>query len=557
MTDIYAKKFEADMLGQLAQKGWYFAGDPRRGRAWNYAGGQVSRLTHSLSASAHGYNANWSVQPTLVQIRNNSRLLDRDNPYVHGFFKKLGINCVGENGIALQCQAKMWGRDKDGKPVEKFDVAGNKVVEAGFKEWGREGNCDVTGKLSLIDFLVLTLETWARDGEVLIRKRKGWKGNKWRYALQLIEADHLDEFYNETLPNGNRIIMSVEIDPEGRPVAYHLLKQHPGDTLWNYGNRERVRVPAEEIEHIYTVSRINQSRGVPWIHASLLEFHRIGSFREAAIINAQVGASKMGVWEELEEGSGAERQKAIEGQATGQETDSAGNQAYVQDAVPGAFDFAPRGYKLATFDPKYPANEFGPFNKVMLQGAMAGILASYYTHTGDLDSANFSNIRSGKIDERDMYKCITWALIRKTLDKFIYADWLEMSLLSGALVFPSGSALPPAVLDKFNKPQWGPRGFDWVDPKNDIEAALLEVNNGLNFRGNLVAERHGGNMDFRDICEKLAEEKAIADEFKLDFSSGKTEAAFKEAIKGKKKPDAKPGESGDAEQVQDPEEDEE
>jgi len=537
MTDIYAKKFEADMLDRMAERGWFYAGNslPGRTRIRNYAAGEISRLTRSFDSFS--YNANQSILPNLSAMRARSRILDRDNPYAHNFFRKLVINCIGENGIALQCQAKTWGKDqKTGKPVEKFDVAGNKLVEGGWREWGREGNCDVTGKLSLVDLLSLALESVARDGEVLIRRRKGWKNNKWRYALQLIEADHLDEYYNEELPNGNRIIMSIEVDPDGRPVAYWLLKKHPGDTgFFRYGSRERVRVPADEIEHIYIVSRVNQNRGVPWVHASMLELHRIGKFREAAVVNAWVGAGKMGIWEELTEGSGEARKGALEGQATGQEADG----TYVQDVSPGAFDFAPKGYKLSTFDPKYPANEFGPFNKVMMQGACAGMLSDYSTNTGDLSEVNFSSLRSGKIDTRDMYKFITWWFIRKTLDKFMYADWLEMSLMASALTFPSGSSLPLSVFPKFNQPQWGPRGFDWVDPANDIEADIVAINNGLMTRTQAVAQRHGANMDFRDICEKLAEEKAIADEYGLDFSQGKTEAAFKEQLRqksgGKKK----------------------
>lgn len=485
-----------------------------------YAAGQIDRLTYSFGATMQ--SANQIIRTTLWEMRGRSRTLGMNNPYVRKFFKSLVINCIGENGIALQCQAK--------GPDGKFDVAGNKLVESSFSEWGREGNCDVTGKLSIVDFLALALECIARDGEVLIRKRKGWTGNKWRYSLQLIEADHLWEQYNVMeLPNGNKIVMSVEVNPDGRPVAYHLLKKHPGDSFWGV-NMERVRIPAEEIEHVYIVERVNQNRGVPWIYASMLELHRIGEFRAAAIVNAQVGASKMGIWESADlndplPGTGSSVD-AVKGMATGK--DEKGN--YVQDAVPGAFDFAPAGYKLVKFDPTYPNNEFGPFNKTMLHGACAGMLSAYATITGDLESVTFSSIRSGKIDEREMYRFITWWFIRKTLDKFIYSDWLELSLLSGALIFPSGKALPPSVFSKFNKPKWGPRGFDWVDPLKDIESTILEIDNKLSTRTIAVAERHGSNMTFRDICEQLAEEETVMEEFGLNPADPKTGATFKQLL---------------------------
>ena len=81
--------------------------------------------------------------------------------------------------------------------------------------------------------------------------------------LAVVEADFLDETFNiPELPNGNRIVMGVELDPDDRPVAYHLWKQHPGDAAFWYIRRERVRIPAEEISHIYMSERSSQARGV-------------------------------------------------------------------------------------------------------------------------------------------------------------------------------------------------------------------------------------------------------------------------------------------------------
>ena len=56
---------------------------------------------------------------------------------------------------------------------------------------------------------------------------------------------------------------------------------------------------------------------------------------------------------------------------------------------------------------------------------------------------------------------------------------LLMSLLSGAITMPNGSALPASKIAKFSKHEWQARRWEWVDPKSDMEAKILSVRAGL------------------------------------------------------------------------------
>ena len=76
----------------------------------------------------------------------------------------------------------------------------------------------------------MALAAIAEDGEVLIRKVKGFK-NDFGFSLQLIEADHLDEQYNDKEKN---ILLGVEFDEWQKPIAYHLHKSHPGNNTLGY-----------------------------------------------------------------------------------------------------------------------------------------------------------------------------------------------------------------------------------------------------------------------------------------------------------------------------------
>ena len=57
----------------------------------------------------------------------------------------------------------------------------------------------------------MVMGTLAEDGEVLVRKVKGFD-NEFGFALQLLEADHLDEQYsdlNKNILKLSLIIMNI------------------------------------------------------------------------------------------------------------------------------------------------------------------------------------------------------------------------------------------------------------------------------------------------------------------------------------------------------------
>ena len=466
-----------------------------------YQSGMIDRLTASFGSTS--LSADREVMASLKVMRGRSRNLAMNNVYMRKFLKSLNVNIIGHEGIVLQNQA----RDIN----EKFDEEANKTIEEHWARFCEAGVCDVTGELSMQELQSLNLESTARDGESLIRIVRGWNGNKYRFALQLIESDQLDENYNRELPNKNRIIMGVEKDRWGRRISYHLLTKHPGD--YSFAGLNYDVVPADDILPVFIMDRIGQTRGVPWAYAAMVLLNNIGAYTEAAILNARVGASKMGFYKSNGDGdlSSIADDKDDEGE-------------FIEEAEPGIFGKLPRGWDFQEWNPQYPHGEFSEFNKAMLRGSSAGLLMAYSSISSDLSDVNFSSIRSGKIDERDMYKFIQKWFIQKTLKK-IFPLWLDTALMTDAITLPSGKALPYTKFDKFNAATWQPRGFDWVDPKNDIEADIIAVNFGLKTRGEVAAAR---GKDLRDIFEQLKREKELAEEYGLVFTAGKMEAAEKE-----------------------------
>jgi lambda family phage portal protein len=374
---------------------------------------------------------------------------------VKQFLRLCKNHIVGPVGPALQCHAL----NADGTP----DTPINDLIEKEFKRWSKKGVCEVSGKLNFVQSLDLIVETVARDGEAIVRKVRGFP-NRHNFAIQHINPDLLDINHNE--PNSG-IIMGVEINEWGKPVAYHILKEKPHQYYSSGWSGERERIPAEDIIHIFLTEYPNQIRGVPWSHTSMRRLHNVEGMEESELVASRVAAAKMGFFERNEAGEG------YEGEVEQGEL--------ITDAEPGTFEELPYGVKLATFDPQHPNSQFPGFIKSNLRGAASGLGVSYNSLASDLEGVNYSSIRQGVLEERDNWMKLQEWLFATVCDD-IYADWLQMSMLSGVI------PVPPERSWKFKDITWQGRRWQWVDPLKDISAAQLAINEKLKSRAEVIRE---------------------------------------------------------------------
>jgi len=254
----------------------------RSSNAFN--GGALDRLTASFTGTS--LSVNEAIKKDLVRMRHRSRSIVNDNDYGKKFISMVKTNVVGNKGIRLQSKIK----NNDGTP-DKLD---NDALETSWKDWSKMENCGVTGKLSLLDIQRIAMSSVAMEGECLIRivNRSVYK---YGMALQLIEADRLDvELNHDGLSNGNRIVISIELDEFDVPVAYYILVAHPSETVYTFGNRKYLRLEAKEVIHLFVPERIAQARGIPWMHASIRRLDMVGGYEEAELVATRAGASKMG-----------------------------------------------------------------------------------------------------------------------------------------------------------------------------------------------------------------------------------------------------------------------
>jgi len=451
------------------------------------------------AAKSSNLLADWGTYPntsdealrnSLRSLRARARQQVDNNPYVRRFASAVTSNVVGPRGIVLQARIKDQG---------KLSAAANDAIEETWESWGRSRYCDVAGKQTWRDIQRLFLRTVAVDGEAILRMYRGKRFGPHRFAVQFIDPELLDVDKNEILADGRVIRMGVEYDFYRRPVAYWFIDSAPtldGGLQMHTG--KHVRVSADEIIHAFVIERVNQTRGLPWLVASLFRLKMLGAYEDAALVAARVGASKMG-FIYSEDGANF----------TGDDEDEAGS--VIEDVEPGVFRQLPAGMRVESFSPEYPRGEYSEFQKAMLRGISAGMLVSYSTLSQDLEGVNYSSIRAGLLEERDQWRVLQeW--LADVLCAPVFHTWLEMQMLQKSIAV-DGAPLNVEDIAQFERVVWRGRRWDWVDPLKEMQAAALGVEARLLTRSSVIRDRT--QDDPSDVIAEMAQEDALLDSYGL------------------------------------------
>lgn len=474
--------------------------DPARARGFDAAKG--GRMVADWVAAST--SSDTEIRASIRRLIDRSRDLERNNDYQRGYLGDCEDNILGavRQDLRMDCGEYVYSRDK--APVWKPDHTANRIIEEAWNEWGKKGTCTICKRYSWRKVKRLAVRAVPRDGNFLMRKVYGEAaGNRFGFALQLWEIDHLDLQKFATLTNGGEIRFGIEYDANSVVVAYWLFAKHPGDYVGGYnlgrGHRGSIRFPADEIYHIFDGDRAEQSVGIPWCVSAITRLRQLGAFEEAAVIAARLGASKAAFFKKIPNQNGAV------GTWTGAK-DSEGRMQ--MDVAPGTMEELPEGWDVASIDWKYPDTETGDFRKAMLRGAATSLRTSYTTLGNDLESVNFSSARIGLGDERETWK-MHQLFFDEDLWEAVFHDWLLAAILNGAV------NLPLAKIAKFDRPRFKGRRWPFLDPVKDVQAAKEGIALRLTSRRQIVDE---GGGDIEDVFHDNVADEELADELGLSLA---------------------------------------
>ena len=446
-------------------------------RGWS--AGQSNRFLNDWVTGLTDINSD--LKSDLPTIRTRTKDMVQNCPFFNKYLSLRQKNIFGNNGIGLQIKA----RDDNGK----LDKRANQELEIAWKDFCKPQNLTVERNKSMLDLCTMLDATKETSGEFFIRIIKGFD-NKYGLALQVIDPAKCDIDANKPAKMGGQpqTIMGIKLDQWGSPNAY-IFKQTYDLNNYNYTPQKTVTYSSSEIIHGFNQNFPGQVRGYPKAASILFNLQMLKGYSEAEVMAARANACKMGFFT-------TPAGEDIKGMAD----DKSGEQ-YQINVEPMTFQKLPNGSEFKTFDTNNPNANYANFIQAQLREIASGLDIGYNSLHSNMESVNFSSLRSSAIEERDRWKIEQKWYIEHLLEP-IFNIWLDMYLLSDM------TKLPYSKKWKFNTPIWQPRTWQWVDPYKDAQANQMLMENYVIPPQDIIAETGRDAEDVLDQFEMWEQMKA-------------------------------------------------
>ena len=447
-------------------------------------------------------SADADLLPDLQTLTARSRDLGRNNGLMGGAMQTMRDNIVG-SVLRLSCTPdyRLLGWER-----EAAREWGNSV-EAKFRSWAETTECDASRSLNLLGMTLQALGGAMLNGDSIALPL--WlprPGARWNTRIMTMEADRLCTPMG--MEHRAEIRGGIEFDAYGAPLAYHILKRHPGDAFGLFGAHganllEWDRVPAftawgrQRVIHLHDKERTGQSRGRPIVSAVMREFHMAGKYAsnelEASLANSLVAAF-------LESDLDQESAGALFGQDPRAAWGKSVQQAQSIRKMKGAAIIPlPVGARVSSFTPGRPNQAFEAFMLASLRHIAAGMNLPYELLLKDFSKTSWSSARASLLE--------AWRYFhgrRRWLTDYwlrpIYELWFEEAANAGEIEAPDFYANKYAYLRA--RFIFGGRG--WVDPVKEAQAAGIRMQLGLSTLEKECAEQ---GDDYEEVLDQRALER--------------------------------------------------
>ncbi len=423
-----------------------------------YDAAQTTEANRKHWANADGLSADAAASPEIRRIlRNRTRYEAANNSYAAGIVATLANDVVG-TGPRLQ--------------VLTDDPEANNAIEQAFGAWALAVN--------LADRLRTMRMARAHSGECFAKlvSNPAVPGPV-KLDLALVEADRVTGPAWGTLAPDE--VDGIVYDAAGNPVAYRVLKEHPGDRSLNL---EQETLPASKVVHYFMPSRPEQSRGIPDLVPALPLFAQLRRYTIAVLSAAETAANFAGTVETDAPANGeadpVEPMDTIELEANSLLT-------------------LPAGWKMSQVRPEQPATTYGEFKREILNEIARCLNMPFNVAAGNSSGYNYA---SGRLDHQTYFKSIRidQAHMARMVLARILAEWFDEAKLIESLVPPRVRALEALPH------QWFWDGNEHVDPAKEATAQATRL---ANHTTTLASEYARHDKDWEAELRQRARELAL------------------------------------------------
>lgn len=407
--------------------------------------------------------------------------------------------------------------------------ARRKKITADFRKWVRVADAD--NVLNLYGLQTLAVRTWFDGGECFARRRDRFPDDP-RFPgiaplqVQLLESDMLPLFDSAGagtivgLPTNNTIRKGIEFDKRGKRIAYWFHKEHPGEpqVLFSGSADDYVRIPADEVIHLYEPKRPGQIRGVSEGASILARLRNVADYEDATLERQKLAnlfvafvVQKLGVQD-----FDADEVDPV----SGEPLVVAGDGEPLTPLEPGMFQALGEGEDVKFSNPPEAGTNYGEYMRTSHLGTAAGFGLPYEFMSGDIQNISDRALRVIVNEFRRLAEQRQWQIVIPQFCEKIMAWYASSSFLVGTLSEREVDAVAGA--------EHAPHGWAYIHPVQDVQGKALELENGLRSRSSVIGER-GDDPDLVD--EEIQADDLRQQELKIGpYGKAAQQAQQKKAI---------------------------
>jgi len=283
----------------------------------------------------------------------------------------------------------------------------------------------------------------------------------------------------------------IEFDPFGNPVAYHILKSHPGSgARASFLDFQRVR--ADSVIHWFRADRPGQRRGLPDILPALPLFAQLRRYT-LAVIGAAESAANIAVLMKTNAPAGGEAAEV--------------EPMTEMEFSPNMAVFTPEGWEPSQIKAEQPATTYDMFKREILNEIARCLNMPYNIAACNSSGYNYA---SGRLDHQTYYKSIR--VEQSHVESVVLDRVLDAWMAEAVKVYPelAGAGL---YLPRSSWPhQWFWDGHEHVDPAKEANAQATRLASNTT---TLAAEYARSGKDWETELRQRAKEVALMKELGL------------------------------------------
>lgn len=394
-----------------------------------------------------------------------------------------------EVGVGLGCRPNVNADDGFDKETA---AEINRRLKRVCKHWSRHG-VDRRRRLSLSATQRLACRTFATYGEAFALLRDAPYTGPIGLTVEIINPMRVEtppEFRGDP-----SVSMGIRYHKTTNQIIGYFIRKTrvKGQLKPEYEFVRRYNAAGQvQIVHVFEEMFAGQSRGLPWLTASMAFLKDLDDFHESELISKQVESCFSII---MKGGKNSASPHDI-AEANASQDATAANR--IEDIYPGMIHYANEGEEPTILDPSRPGGTFAPFVEQTLRAAASGLNYPYELLAKNFFRTTYSSGRLAMLDGRLGFRMRSQVLI----DQLLVPMWIR--LVDDAFFYGHMDGVATRVeyladRSRFEDHSWGGNSFGSVDPEKEAKANTEAVKEGQKTLSEVHAEK---DQDWSDSMEQ-------------------------------------------------------